>query len=203
MRKALFILFTFALEMAIVRLELRELKDGCLEQQYCCSAEQFPVLLELRDEQQVRVEDPVCFKLRLQKTGQIVEVDGQMQTRVGLVCGRCLQPFETDIQSDFALTFTPKVVQQEPTAAEDVELDADELGLIYYTDETLELLQPLQEQIIMALPISPVCDPDCLGLCPECGCDLNKEHCACVKQPFNNKFVALAAFKNKKNHTES
>jgi len=203
MIKALFILFTFALEMAGVRLELRELKDGCLEQLYCCSADEFSILLELQAEEQVKVVQPICFQLRLQKSGQIVEVDGQLQSRAGLVCGRCLQPFETDIRSDFALTFTPLVTQQEMTADEEVELDADELGLIYYKDETLDLLQPLQEQIIMALPIRPVCDPGCLGLCPECGCDLNKEKCSCVKQPFNNKFAALAGLKGNKKHPES
>jgi len=186
-----------------VRLELRELKDGCLEQQYCCNAEQFPVLLELQDEEQVKLDQPICFQLRLQKSGQIVEVDGQMQTRAGLVCGRCLQPFTADIRSAFALTFTPLGAEQDSAEDAEIELDADELGLIYYKEETLELLQPLQEQILMALPISPVCDPGCLGLCPECGCDLNQEKCNCVKQPFNNKFASLAGLKTGNKNPES
>jgi len=186
-----------------VRLELREFKDGCLEQRYCCEPDEFPVLKELGDEKQVRFEQQICFQLRLQKTGRIVEVDGQMQTRVGLACGRCLQPFESDLQADFFLTFTPQPAHQEASEEEEVELDADELGLIYYQDEVLDLLQPLQEQIIMALPISPVCDAGCLGLCSECGCDLNKESCNCEKQPFNNRFSALAGLKTDTKKTES
>jgi len=203
MVKALFILFSFAQGMATVRLELRELKDGCLEQRYCCGPDEFPVLKDLETEKQVRFEQPICFQLRLQKTGQIVEVDGQMQARVKLTCGRCLQPFESDLLTDFSLTFTPQAAQRDALEDEEVELDADELGLIYYKEETLDLLQPLQEQIIMALPISPVCDVGCLGLCSECGCDLNKESCDCEKQSFNNKFAALAELKTDKQQTKT
>ena len=186
-----------------MHLEIREIKDGCLEQQYCCGPDEFPQLNGLLYEEQVRFADPICFRLRFQKSGQMIEVDGQLQTRVGLVCGRCLQPFETDLKSDFALTFTPANAAEKEPEAEEVELDADELGLIYYQDEKLDLLQPLQEQIIMALPLSPVCAESCLGLCPECGCDLNYEKCSCEKRSFNNKFSALAGLKISEEKTDN
>lgn len=185
-----------------MQLELRELKDGSLEQEYCCGSDEFPVLQELQGDN-VRFEQPICFQLRLQKSGQIVEVDGQLQTRVELVCGRCLQPFAQDLRSDFSLTFTPLPVEREQGEAEEIELDADELGLICYKDETLDLLQPLQEQIVMALPLRPLCDSGCQGLCPECGCNLNIEHCNCEKKPFNNRFAALAKLKTDHRKTES
>lgn len=178
-----------------MRLELRELKDGCLEQQYCCSPDEFPALEELQANEQVRFDQPICFQLRLQKSGQIVEVDGQLQTRVGFICGRCLNPFGSDIQADFCLTFTPLTAQADLAAEEEVELDAEELGLISYQEDILELLAPLQEQILLALPISPLCASGCLGLCAECGCDLNKESCTCEKTIFNNKFGSLSGLK--------
>jgi uncharacterized protein len=80
-------------------------------------------------------------------------------------------------------------------AGPEIELEADELGLIYYRDETLELREPLQEQLIMAVPIGPVCRDACQGLCPECGTDQNEAQCDCEKKPFNNKFGALADLK--------
>jgi len=178
-----------------VHLELRELKDGCLEQQYCCAPERFPILKDFQENGQVRFEQPIDFQLRLQKSGQIVEVDGRLKTQAGFVCGRCLQPFEAEIQSAFALTFTPLSSAQEHNSDEDVELEADELNLIYYQDDQLDLLEPLQEQIILALPISPVCDTACLGLCPVCGGDLNIKKCSCEKKPFNSKFSTLAGLK--------
>ncbi len=176
-----------------MRLELKEIIDGVLEREYCCSATDFQVLAELAAAEDIHFNDPLVFSLRLQKTGQIVEVDGTLAASAGVKCGRCLQPFVQQIAANFSLTFTPLVVQEE--TAEEIELDADELGLIYYRGETLELLDPLQEQIVMSIPIGPLCANGCLGLCPECGCDLNTTRCDCVKQPFNNKFGALADLK--------
>ncbi len=180
-----------------MRLELKDLKEGLLEQEYSCGSKDFPVLSELADEADVRFREPLYFKLRLQKTGQIVEVDGSLSAAVGLKCGRCLQPFEQQLAADFALTFSP-LVEREEDAAEEVELEADELGLIYYRDEILELREPLQEQLIMSVPIGPCCQEKCQGLCPECGTDLNKAKCTCAKKPFNNKFGALADLKVEK-----
>jgi uncharacterized protein len=177
-----------------VRLELKDLKEGLLEQEYACCSSDFPVLADMSETADVQFRDPLHFKLRLQKTGQIVEVDGSLSATVGLRCGRCLQPFEQLLTADFALTFSPLVVREE-VEAEEIELEADELGLIYYRDETLELREPLQEQLIMAVPIGPVCRDACQGLCPECGTDQNEAHCDCEKKPFNNKFGALADLK--------
>lgn len=177
-----------------MRLELKDIKDGLLEREYACLCSDFPVLADLATEEDVHFKDPLSFRLRLQKTGQIVEVDGFLTAAVGLKCGRCLQPFEQQIQTGFALTFTPQT-RQEGSEDEEVELEADELGLIYYRAETLELLDPLQEQVVMSVPIGPLCQDACQGLCPECGCDLNKTRCDCVKRPFNNKFGTLADLK--------
>ncbi len=176
-----------------MRLELKEIADGVLEREYRCQPEDFPVLGELAKAENVHFKGFVNFRLRLQKTGQIVEVDGTLTATAGMQCGRCLQPFEQPVKSDFALTFTPAMDEEE--AAEEVELEADELGLIFYRGEVLELLDPLQEQVIMSIPIGPLCQTDCLGLCPECGCDLNVSRCDCEKRPFNNKFGALADLK--------
>ena len=177
-----------------MRLEIKDLKDGTLKREYRFSPSVFPVLGPLAEEEGVRFRDPLIFQVRLQKTGQIVELDGELTATAAMQCGRCLQPFDQAIHSEFALTFTPLPAEEE-AVGEEVELEADELGLIRYRDETLDLLEPLQEQIVMAIPIGPVCKADCQGLCPECGGDLNSTRCDCVKKPFNNKFGALADLK--------
>ena len=181
-----------------MRLELKDINDCGLKQDYSCKVEDFPVLVETQKQENLRFTDVLTFNLRLQKTGQIVEVDGSFVTRVAMVCSHCLQDFEQELCGDFALTYTPRKNGSEPVETdevEEVELDTDELGLVYYKDETLDLFQSLQEQVVMALPIAPVCQEDCRGLCPECGCILSNETCNCEKKLFNNKFSALAGLK--------
>lgn len=177
-----------------MRLELKDLKNGYLEQDVSFQAADFPVMAELAQDG-IELVAPVAFHLRLQQSGQMVEVDGRLETTIALSCGRCLQPYEKVLCSRFALTFTPYVADEQQDEEAEIELDTDELGLVYYRDECLDLLPPLQDQLVMALPIAPLCSEECRGLCPECGCDLNKETCHCEKKIFNNKFSALAGLK--------
>ncbi len=177
-----------------MRLELDDIIEGGLKQELTCAASEFTGLIEMGLEAEVGFVAPIQFQLRLQRLGQLVEVDGQLSSRVTLACGRCLQACEEDLSASFAFTFTPYVAEEQVAEDEDVEveLDTDELGLVYYQDECLDLMQPLQDQLVMALPISPICSDQCKGLCPECGCNLNIDKCQCEKKVFNNRFSALA-----------
>ena len=179
-----------------MQLELKDIKGGKLEQEYSCCLTDFPELNLLAKDGGPRFSEPLVFNLRLQKTGKFVEVDGHLDAVVSLNCGRCLQSFDQSLSESFSVTFVPR--QKENETDEDIELKADELGLVAYNDETLELGDTLQEQLLLAVPISPLCQQDCKGLCPECGTNLNIETCHCSRKPFNNKFTALAGMEFKK-----
>jgi len=179
-----------------VRLELKDIKGGVLEQGYVCSAEDFPDLVAVAEEGGPVYDGPIRFFLRLQRSGQIVEVDGRFEASLLMQCGHCLQPFQRALAESFSLTFTPCEGGEEGLE-EEVELEALELDMVPYHDEVLELRNPLQEQLVMAIPISPLCSETCKGLCPECGADLNQKQCGCTKKPFNSKFSVLAGIKLK------
>ncbi len=176
-----------------MRLELKDIKAAGLEQDYSLALCAFPELERLAQEQGPRFEEPIRFNVRFQRSGRIVEADGRFKARVQLECSRCLQPFKYELSEPFALTFTPATNDEDP--AEDLELEADELGLIVYQDDVLDLREPLQEQLIVALPIAPLCSRSCRGLCPECGGNLNAGSCGCSKKVFNNKFDLLSTLK--------
>ncbi|MEA3544802.1 MAG: DUF177 domain-containing protein [Thermodesulfobacteriota bacterium] len=180
-----------------MRLELKDIKGEGLEQGYSCSLSEFPDLSAIAEGGGPKFSEPLVFKLRLQRTGTFVEVDGCLDAVVTLKCGRCLQGFELPLSELFTLTFVPCLPGDNETE-EEVELETGDLGLITYADEVLELQDPLQEQLLMAVPISPVCQSSCKGLCPECGTDLNVMRCGCVRTPFNSKFTVLANIDCKK-----
>ena len=179
-----------------MQLELKDIKGGELEQEYSCSLADFPELNLFAEDGGPRFSEPLVFNLRLQKTGKFVEVDGHLDAVVGLTCGRCLQDYEQSLSESFSVTFVPQ--REDSETDEERELDADELGLVSYVDETLELRDTLQEQLLLSVPISPLCKRACKGLCPECGANLNLEGCNCTRKPFNNKFTALAGMEFKK-----
>ena len=49
----------------------------------------------------------------------------------------------------------------------------------------------------MALPMKPLCKPDCKGLCPSCGKDLNLGACGCTHETIDPRWEALKALKEK------
>lgn len=176
-----------------MQIELKHIKGGLLEQDYSCKVADFPDIAALVPESGAVYRDPISIHLRFQQTGRMVEVDGRIQATIMLICGRCLCTFERVLTETVSLTYVPGLTAQELAAEH--ELNKDELGLIMYHDDRLELLAPLQEQLLMALPISAVCSDNCQGLCLECGVNLNIARCNCDRKPFNSKFGVLAQLK--------
>lgn len=178
----------------MVQLELKHIKGGLLEQDYSFQVADFPEVAALARDGLASYRDPIRFHLRFQQTGRIIEVDGAVQATIDLTCARCLCPLVYPLDERFTLTFAP--VAAESQDVEERELEKEELGLIPYSDDRLELLEPLQEQLLMAIPVRTLCSASCRGLCAQCGADLNREPCACEKVPFNNKFGDLAKLRH-------
>lgn len=109
--------------------------------------------------------EPIALDLRLESVSEGVYVSGTAKARVTGECSRCLDPIEEDYEAEIAELFLfPEAVAR---AAEDGDEEAEELPR---TDgETLDLEEVLRDAIVADLPYSPLCQPDCEGLCPDCG----------------------------------
>jgi len=178
-----------------VQLELKHIKGGQLEQDYTCAVGDFPELQELADTGDSAYRGPIRLQLSFAQSGRMIDVAGHIRALLDLTCGSCLGTFEYELAEDFTLTFVP---EGEPAdLALEQELESDELGKVPYRDDRLELLVPVQEQLLLAVPMHPLCSPDCQGLCPVCGGDLNTTRCRCEQKVFNSKFGVLAQLKGK------
>ena len=71
------------------------------------------------------------------------------------------------------------------------EVADDDLGVSFYKDETLDLGEVMREQFYLALPMKPLCQPDCQGLCPVCGINRNRETCTCQAEWIGSALDAL------------
>ncbi len=107
-------------------------------------------------------------------------------------CARCLAP----ISESMSILFEKTVV------TEDTELQNEENDdYILSKDGYIDIDETLSEQIILELPLRHLCKDDCKGLCPKCGCDLNKETCTCNLTEPDPRFDVLRKLleDNKKN----
>ena len=114
--------------------------------------------------------------MTLAKHGQDILIRGSLEGSLGLSCGRCLEPFAAPVATEFELLLLPAPASESP---DEEELSARELDLDVYTGETVDLEALVREQIILLVPLKPLCQEDCRGLCPGCGANLNRETCPC------------------------
>ncbi len=93
---------------------------------------------------------------------------GTVESQLGLECVRCLEPFVLPITLELEETFRLPGAGPKP----DVSYTVGDGGW-------LDLAPLLREQAWVAIPMKPLCNPDCKGLCPYCGANLNLESCTC------------------------
>jgi uncharacterized protein len=128
----------------------------------------------------------------LEKHGLDILVRGNLSGQLQLTCSRCLESFAAPASAEFDLLLVPGP----PVAtAADEELSQPDLDLDYYTGEVVDLESLLREQIILMLPLKPLCDETCKGLCPQCGASLNRETCTCQAEAVDSPFAHLAKLK--------
>jgi uncharacterized protein len=118
-------------------------------------------------------------------------------------CARCLDPVRHPLGGDFDLLFRPLGVDA-PTpdsrsaqGAGDRALTAPETEIGYYQEGGLVLEDVLREQVLLTLPVRTLCRPDCKGLCPRCGRNLNAEPCSCEASPADERWSALSDLRSR------
>ena len=99
--------------------------------------------------------------LRLESVSEGVLATGEFEVIAKGECIRCLDPIEIELNRNFQ-----ELYAYSPNSDDPEELEEDQLLM---DGEILNLELPIRDAIVLALPINPVCDDGCQGLCPECG----------------------------------
>ena len=177
-------------------LHVEQLKDQEIFHQFEENAQDFPLLAEMVVHRESEFLSPLKIRLKAFRIKELYEVQGTFSTSVRLTCSRCLKDFETTLASDFELTYTKEVPGlMDVLDEQEIELKIEEIGLMYFKGEEIDLHQGIQEQVVMALPLQPLCDENCKGLCPQCGSDLNRGACECAHESSSNPFAVLKYLK--------
>ena len=180
-----------------MRIHLDQIKENGLSLSYSEPAEAFPVLTELIQNDEIDFLKPVDTQLQVVRISDMIKVDGTFTTTLRINCDRCLKAYEIDLENDFMLTYTNAYSDGPESEDEEQELSSEEMGLIHFRGEEIDLRQGIQEQVVLALPFRNICSEDCKGLCPQCGVDLNLSSCTCAKVVSAGKFAALRELKLK------
>jgi len=118
-------------------------------------------------------------EIRLIRTDRGVLAKGTLHTDIEITCSRCLSLFSCPLDLDFEEEYFPTV---------DVAGGAppplpDEPGCFTIDEHhILDLTEAIRQYALLSIPMKPLCQTDCAGLCPSCGHNLNQGPCSCSAQ---------------------
>ena len=108
---------------------------------------------------------------RIAKAGEDYLVRADLAGELETPCARCLEPARVPIAIPMTLTF---VSSDEADASDDEDTD-----VIPFTGVEIDVSDEVRDEIVLALPMNPLCTETCRGLCPVCGGNRNQVACAC------------------------
>ena len=111
-----------------------------------------------------RVRPVLHFEVLLESLIEGILVGGTVRGVFALECRRCLKDFEEPFGVELS-----EVVPYEPQPGAE-----DEYQIV---GDHVHLEPIVRDTVLLAMPVNPVCKPDCRGLCPECGADRNVTDC--------------------------
>ena len=119
----------------------------------------------------VPVGEVIEVDLRLESVTEGILATGQIYAVAKGECTRCLDPIEIELNRTMQELFRYEATNDRGGSKkkrdDDEDLDLDEEFMM--EGDILNLETPIRDAIVLALPVNPLCDVDCLGLCPECG----------------------------------
>ncbi len=158
------------------------------------------------DDEDYRVIAPVSLGFTIHKDHDRFRLVGSVATTLELACSRCLEPFTLPVNAAFDLRYLPAGAGQEDASAGDEdagEVQDDDVSVSFYRDEAIDLADLLREQFYLALPMKPLCRPDCQGLCPQCGVNRNLETCQCSARWDDPRLAGLKALIPDRKHDDA
>lgn len=133
----------------------------------------------------IEADGPARVEATVANAGRVLHLDGAIALRLKAQCVRCLEQYTAELRIPFSHEYRrggPQAVDPERPEEDLTYLD----GLVIHLDPVVS------EEIILALPMKPLCREDCPGLCPVCGVNLGDGKCQCLKEAGHPGLAGLA-----------
>lgn len=176
-------------------LNVHDIRKKPADVSFSLTAEDLPSLKEAETSGECRLVTPITGTLHAEAEFDHIRVNGFLSCSVELSCSRCLKPFILPISESFTVFYSesPSDSGMDP----EIELAEQDLLSAYFVGDEISPLPEISDQVLMQIPMKPLCDERCRGLCPTCGADLNEGPCSCDGRAGSFHFSALAGYRVK------
>ena len=138
----------------------------------------------------------IALDLRLEAVMEGVLVSGTATATVTGECARCLDPVSDEVVVELRELYA----YPERLRADEVDADDDDIGELI--DDHADLEPAVRDALVLELPLSPRCDEDCAGLCPDCGVRLDDAEPDHSHERSDSRWAALASLNVGSDHPD-
>lgn len=142
------------------------------------------------DWDEISLVAPISGAVELARAGKGIVVRSDLRTTIKLSCCRCLDTFDHKVLVQFEEIYYP-VFDLATGQALRLEFDNIDSEFLIENVDQLDLSEAVRQHIEISKPLMPRCQPECLGICPECGADRNSDLCACVEETFDVRLAPI------------
>jgi uncharacterized protein len=133
-------------------------------------------------------ESPVSGDIGLLRTQRGVLVRGELRTKLGLTCSRCLVTFDSPLNISFEEEYIQTI---DVSSGLPLPPSGEPGSFIIDEHHVIDLSEAIRQYTLLAVPMKPLCRWDCAGLCPTCGRNLNLGDCSCPVQTVDPRWSKL------------
>lgn len=126
----------------------------------------------------INFSKPVKLDLNLAMVGDILMLEGNLETELILSCSRCLEGFNYALNVPISEKFTYNP-------------DNKDEEIFFIDSDTIDITEIIQNNIITSLPMKKLCKEDCKGLCQHCGTNRNFSSCNCEDDDIDPRLAKL------------
>ena len=132
-------------------------------------------------------KNPIEIHVQLNKVGTQYFLKVFTSTTANFTCDRCLEKFDKNLKDEFRLVYSTE---------NEYFGDETEIRSIESENGEIDITNDIRESLLLTIPMKMICFENCLGLCPECGKNLNTEICDHKKQTIDSRWDALKKISN-------
>jgi len=125
-------------------------------------------------------------EVTLIRTNRGLIAKGEITASVTGPCSRCLKAIDYEVNYDFEEECLPSV-----STSEALSLPDQTDGITIDDSHMLDLSEVMRQYTLLTVPAKPLCRPDCAGICPSCGHDLNQGPCQCPSHAYDQRWSKL------------
>ena len=132
------------------------------------------------------LDSPVKVSLDVDRRGDDIYIRGTAGVRAVLGCSRCLKEYSLEIEAPLRVWCIMGGGQDD-----DAEEDREDVIRVSAAAKFVDLADAVRSELMVLLPLRPLCDEACKGFCPRCGIDLNTSSCSCGSEDHDSRWDAL------------